>query len=91
MDWALAVVSFLTALFKAFPVMQGWWNALVAAYIQKQADKFDKAVMDGIRKAIYEQDQRDLEKAIGNPNAGKPVPLPGSEIVDDLPGVPRLK
>lgn len=40
-----------------------------------------------IRKAIDEQDQRELEKQIGNRTPGEKSNLPGTVIRDRLPGI----
>ncbi len=79
--------GFILAIIKAVPSLKSWWDQLVALYVADQLDKFQKADRDAIRKAVYEHDQRDLEGQIGNINPGKPSGLPGTHIVDSLPGV----
>lgn len=84
MTEALAI---LLALFKAIPSLKSLWDELVAAYVSQEVASIQKANRDAIQKALVDQDQRDLEKAIGSSNAGKEVDATGSEIVDNLPGV----
>jgi len=61
-------------------------------YIDQQIAEIHKADRLAIKKAIDEQDQRDLEKQIGNPNPGEASHSHGSIIVDALPNVlPRPK
>lgn len=42
---------------------------------------------EAIRKAIYEHDQRDLERQIGSSSPGEVSNAPGTIIVDELPNV----
>lgn len=80
-------LSLMLAIFKAIPPLKSFFDALVRAYVNRTIDSMAKEDREGLRKAFEEQDQRDLEKAMGNQNAGKEVPATGSEIVDSLPGV----
>lgn len=81
------ILSLLLAVFKAIPVLKNWWDQLILMYVEKQKANLREEIRLGIYNAVNLKDQRDLEKAIGNPNAGKPVDVPDSEIVDSLPGV----
>lgn len=81
------VLSLLLAIFKAIPSLQALWDGLVSMYVESQIASMKAENRAAIQKALQDQDQRDLEKAIGSPNAGKEVPANGSEIVDSLPGV----
>ena len=81
------VIALLLGTTKTFPIVDRWVQMLVAAYIASRIGSMSKDQRDGIRKAIDEQDQRDLEKAIGNPQAGEPSGLPGVEHRPTLPGV----
>lgn len=78
-----AILSLLTTL----PWLKQKVDEFIAWYVQIQIDSMKKDIQDGIRKAILDHDQRDLERAIGNSNAGEPSGIPGTSIVDDLPGV----
>lgn len=82
-----SILSLLTAIFKAIPVLKGFWDEMVTAYINSQIATMKKENREAIRKAIYEQDQRDIESAIGSPTAGEQSGLPGAVVVDELPGV----
>lgn len=82
-----AVASFIIALVKAVPIIGHWVDELTALYVAGRIEKMEKEHRDGIKKAINEQDQRDLEIAIGSPHAGEASGLPGAVIVDSLPGV----
>lgn len=77
------IVQLILAIAKAFPIVDKW---LDEAYNEK-LKAMSKETRAAIRKAIDEQDQIDLEIAIGSVNAGRPSGIPGSEIVDKLPGV----
>lgn len=83
-----SVLAILRAIFKAIPSIQDIWDRLLALYVQSQIDSFDAAIVDGIRQALADHDQRQLEKTIGSPRAGVPSGAPGAEQVDKLPGVP---
>lgn len=75
------------AFLKAFPTLVALLDKFVSAWAAIRLAHMKAEHREGIRKAVKDQDQRDLEHAIGSPNAGKPSDLPGSVIVDDLPGV----
>lgn len=75
------------AIVKAIPALKDLFDQIVAAYVSSQIQGMKQAHRDGIRKAVQEQDQRDLERAIGNPQAGEHSGLPSTEIRDSLPGV----
>lgn len=82
-----AALSLLLAIFKAIPSLRKWWEELVAAYVQAEKARMSKDIRDGIKRLINEQDQIELEEAIGYSRAGEPSRLPGAVIVDRLPGV----
>jgi hypothetical protein len=84
-----SALSLLLAIFKAIPILKGWFDELAAAYVQHEIDAFNEAVREGIRKAVVDHDQRALETTIGSPRAGLPSGQAGSETVDSLPGVPK--
>jgi hypothetical protein len=79
--------SIIFAIIKAIPAVKSWWDQLVTFYVNKELENFKEADRAALRKAIHEQDQRDLEKQLGNPNAGEPSNAPGSVIVGELPNV----
>lgn len=79
----------ILAIIKAIPAIKGLVDEFIAFYVQQQIASMQKAVVDGIRKAVDGQDQRDLEKAIGSTKAGELSGIAGTSIVSDLPGVPN--
>ena len=81
------ILSLLLAIFKAVPVLKSAWDRLLLMYIEKDQANLAEEIRLGIYNAVNQKDQRGIEEAIGNPNAGKPVEMPDSEIVDSLPGV----
>lgn len=42
---------------------------------------------EAIERALNENDQRAIETQMGSNQSGKPTKLPGTSIVDSLPGV----
>jgi hypothetical protein len=83
----MLALDVLLALLTAIPVLKSWFDQLVADYISFKIESMKQENRDAIRKALDAFDQRDLEKAIGNPNPGAPSNLDGVEYVTDLPGV----
>ena len=81
------IFLFLYKLLKAIPSIKGWWDQFMAFYIAHEIEKLHEADKAAIRKAIYEHDQRDLERQIGNSNPGEVSNTPGAIIIDELPGV----
>jgi hypothetical protein len=81
------ILNVLLALFKAVPVVKSLWDRFLLMYLQRKEVELNEEIRLGLYYAISQKDQRGLEEAIGNPNAGKPVEIPDSEIVDELPGV----
>lgn len=84
-----AVFGGLVAFFKAIPIVNSWVQTFVVWYVNSQIDAMKAEDVAALKKAVIEKDQRDLEKAIGNPNAGGASGIPGVEHRDTLPGVPR--
>lgn len=74
------VVQLIIAILKAFPVVRD-------AVFNEQIKDMKRENRDALRKAIEQQDQRDLEIAMGSTKPGKPSGIPGTEIVSDLPGL----
>lgn len=79
----MTTVSIILALLKAFPILDKW---LDEAYNEK-IKKMSKENRAALKKAIENQDQRDLETAMGSTKVGEISGIPGAEIVDNLPGV----
>lgn len=75
-----SIIAGIVAVAKAIPVVDKWLQQLMLAYAKNRIDAWDKAIFEGIKTAIVERDQRDLEKAIGNPNAGEPSGNPGTSV-----------
>ena len=80
-----AIFSFLLAFLKAVPVLNSWFEQFVAFYTNAAIDRMQKENRDAVRKAVQEYDQRELEKAVGNPNPGEPSGQQGSEIISGPP------
>lgn len=78
-------MQILIIILKALPALKALVDRFFALYAQQEYRSFQKAVQEGIRKAVDEHDQRDLEKAIGSPKAGLPSGVPGSTFHDSLP------
>lgn len=87
----MTLLQFLLAAFKVIPVLKNIWDELVAEYVAKKIEEMKRENREAIKKAINDYDQRELEKALGNPNPGEHSGLPGTVIVDELPGVPNPK
>jgi hypothetical protein len=85
----MEIISLLLALFRAIPILDKWFQTLMVEWFNRSVDKMQTENLAAIKKALSDYDQRELEKAIGNPNAGEPSGNPGSTIVDELPGVQR--
>lgn len=82
-----AVISLLTAIFKAIPSLKAWWDSLVTLYIELKIKEMRKENRDSIKKAIHEQDQREIEATIGYSQMGELSGVPSSDVVDALPNV----
>jgi hypothetical protein len=85
-----AVLQSLLALFKAIPVLKQAWDELIVAYTASQYANMKAENAAAIRKAIYEYDQRDLEKLLDPNRAGLPSGIDGVLPADSIPiaGVP---
>jgi hypothetical protein len=77
------VVQIILAFAKAFPIVEKW---LDEAYNEK-IKTMSKENRAAIKKAIDEQDQRDLEIAMGSTKPGEASGIPGTVITDSWPGV----
>jgi hypothetical protein len=67
------ILNVLLAAFKAVPLLKELFDRLLVMYLQKEAEKLKEEIRLGIYNAVAQKDQRGLEEAIGNTNAGKPV------------------
>lgn len=65
--------------------MKAWFDDLVAFYVKLKIASMKRENREAIRKALHEQDQRDLEGAVGNPYPGEPSGDDGVTIVDAPP------
>jgi hypothetical protein len=83
-----SALALLLAIFKAIPALKSLWDELVAAYVQHEITAMNEELSNAIYQASH-GDQRNLEKYIGSPRAGKPSGEPNERIVDELPGVPN--
>lgn len=83
----MKTISLVIAFLKAIPIIEEWFQKLVAAYVAARISSIKKEYKDSIKKAFDQQDQRPIEEALGNPDAGAPSGIPGTEIRDSLPGV----
>ncbi len=81
----LSVFSTILAILKAVPVIEGWVQDFFVFYTQARLDAMRSENREALKKAFLEKDQRDLEKAIGNPTPGEESGNAGSEIKDTLP------
>lgn len=75
------------AVCKAISVLKELLDKFMVFYVQTETENLHTADRAAMRKAIDEQDQRDLEKQIGNKNPGEPSGTPGTVIRDTLPNV----
>lgn len=75
------------SLIQSIPVLVDLVERFVALYVASRIGSMKKEHREGIKKALAEQDQRDLERAIGSPVAGLPSGVPGTEVRPTLPGV----
>ena len=77
------VVQIILALAKAFPIIDKWLDQAYNAKIEAMKKQNSEA----IDTAFETDDQRPIEDAMNSSKTGKPSGVPGSEIVDSLPGV----
>lgn len=83
----IKALEVLLAVLRVIPILKDWFDELVSLYIQSQLESMRQENRDAIKHAFEKQDQRPIEKVIGNPNAGEPSNLPGSERRDSLPNL----
>lgn len=83
----MQIITLIISVSKAFSIVNEWIHLFIAEYAKHQISTMKKENRDAIKKAIDEQDQRDLEKAMGSTKVGEVSGIPGTEIIDTLPGV----
>jgi hypothetical protein len=96
MSILVTIFSAVLAVLRSAPALAGLALKFISAvenfvtwFINNRIDQMAKENRDAIKKAVVDQDQRDLEKAIGSPTAGEPSGIPGTVIRDALPGVKK--
>lgn len=77
----------ILAIIRAIPAVKSWYDQLTALYVQAEIARMRHADREAIRKAVFDHDQRELEKQLGNPHPGEASGLPGTHVVDTLPNV----
>lgn len=82
-----AIFEGIAAIAGAIPVIDKWLQQFIAWYFNNQLASMRSDILAAVKKAIEEQDQRDLEKQMGSTKAGEPSGIPGTVIRDSLPGV----
>lgn len=81
----MQVISAILAIFKAIPVLDSWFQQMVAAYVTARIASMKAENRDAIKKAVQEQDTRDLDKAVGAPDVGEIINAPGSTVQSGPP------
>jgi len=81
----LSVFSTILAVLKVIPILDSWFQQLMVFYAKAAVDRIKKEDREAVLKAFAEKDQRDLEKAIGNPNPGE---VSGDEGTETISGPP---
>jgi hypothetical protein len=82
-----SAVALITAIAKAFPIVDKWLSWCVQVYLQYRFKGMEQENIDAIHVLLTSKDQRDVEKLLGYSKAGEPSGIPGSVIVPELPGV----
>lgn len=75
------------AVLKAIPPLKDLLDRFLRFYHEQEVQRLRDANVEAIHQARDDQDQRGIERALGNPNAGEPVDLAGSVIVSHVTGV----
>ena len=81
----MGTISAIISIITLIPRVKAWFDELVSVYVQMKIASMKRENREAIRRAIIEHDQRDLEKAIGNPYPGEPSGEEGTEIIDGPP------
>lgn len=86
-----SVFAIILGVLKAIPPLKDLFDRFLVFYAERQIANMKKENVEAIRKAMDEQDQREIEKAMGSSKAGEPTGVPGSRIVDSVHGVRHSK
>lgn len=81
------IFGFVYALIKAIPIVKSWVDQFSAWYVERAIREMKDADKKALRKAVYDQDQRDLERQLGNSHPGEVSGIGGTDIVSTLPNV----
>lgn len=79
------MIATVLSLIKAFSALDSLFQLLMVAYTQSQIASMKAENLAAVRKAIADHDQRDAEKAIGNPTPGGASGEDGATIIDRPP------
>ena len=79
------VFGTILAVLKAIPVLDSWFQELVALYVQARVASMKAENRDAILKAIQDHDTRPLEGVSGNPHPGDHSGETSSEIISGPP------
>lgn len=82
------IIAGIVSIARAIPAVRDIVNRIFDEWHKSEIESWDKSKRDAYRKLLDEHDQRDLEKAIGNPKAGKPSGDEGAVI---RPGKPPTR
>lgn len=82
-----AIIVLLTSVSKAVPIVDKWVETFVAAYIAQKKQWIKKENHEAIKKSMETGDQRPVEEAMGSTRTGEISGIPGTSVVDSLPGV----
>lgn len=81
----------ILAILNAVPILDKWVQRFISFYVNARIDSMEKENKDSLAYALANHDQRKIEHAMGSNLEGKPSGIPGSVIVDSLPGVSDVK
>lgn len=79
------IYAFLMAVFKAIPIVKGWFDQLVEFHIEKSLSEMKEENRAAVAAAL-KGNTTELEKLLGSRRAGKASGYDGTEIRDDIPG-----
>lgn len=77
----------LLYIIKLIPALKSAWDSFISWYVKKEIDKMKEDDKKALRKAVDEQDQRDLERQMFSIEPGAKSNLPGTTIRTELPNV----
>lgn len=73
------------AILKAIPILDSWFQSLMAFYIQTTIASMKQENLNAIKTAIQSHDQRPIETALGSSTAGKLSGDAGATVIDTPP------